>query len=212
MSMGPWKIRCRHTLPLAALALGLWLSAGVARADGEGVNTVGALYATLLDVMKNGQALGPPGRYAQIAPVIPRVFDIPFMTRLAIGPGWEALDEMQRQQVTQAFERYIAAVYADRFDSYSGEKLRVIGEQASNGGPVILSEIVKSNGDPVRINYLMRQSGGTWQIADVYLNGTISELATRRSEFASILRYQGINGLIATLNNKAVSLGAAHAS
>ena len=212
--MGPWMIRCRHTLPLAAVALGLWLalSAGAARAEGEGANTVGALYATLLDVMKNGQALGPSGRYAQIAPVIPRLFDIPLMTRLAIGPGWEALDEAQRRQVTQAFGRYIAAVYADRFDSYSGEKLRVIGEHASNGGSVILSEIVKSNGDPVHINYLIRQSGGNWQIADVYLNGTISELATRRSEFASILRYQGINGLIATLNGKAVSLGAARAS
>jgi phospholipid transport system substrate-binding protein len=60
----------------------------------------------------------------------------------------------------------------------------------------------------VNINYLVRQNGGTWQIADVYLDGTISELATRRSEFASILRTQGINGLIAMLNNKAAVLAA----
>ena len=48
----------------------------------------------------------------------------------------------------------------------------------------------------------------TWQIADVYLNGTISELATRRSEFAAILRTRGINGLIAMLNTKADALSA----
>ena len=55
------------------------------------------------------------------------------------------------------------------------------------------------------------QNGGVWQIADVYLNGTISELATRRAEFAGILRSQGINGLIGTLNAKADQLVLARA-
>ena len=91
---------------------------------------------------------------------------------------------------------------------YSGERLQVTGEQPSPGGTLITTEIVKSNGEPVPLNYLMRQNGSAWQIADVYLNGTISELATRRSEFGSILRAQGIDGLIATLNNKADSLAA----
>ena len=82
------------------------------------------------------------------------------------------------------------------------------GEQPSPGGTLITTEIVKSNGEPVRLNYLMRQNGGLWRIADVYLNGTISELATRRSEFGSILRAQGIDGLIAMLNTKADILAA----
>ena len=82
------------------------------------------------------------------------------------------------------------------------------GEQSSAGGTIITSQIVKSSGEPVNINYLMRQNGGGWQIADVYLNGTISELATRRSEFAAILRTRGIDGLIAMLNTKANTLSA----
>ena len=49
----------------------------------------------------------------------------------------------------------------------------------------------------------MRQEGGSWQIADIYVDGTISEVATRRSEFAAILRNQGIDGLIEALNRKA---------
>ena len=69
---------------------------------------------------------------------------------------------------------------------------------------IVQTRIVKSNGEPVHINYLMRDN----KIADVYLNGTISELATRRSEFASILRTRGINGLIAMLNTKADALSA----
>lgn len=177
-----------------------------------GMEAVRTLYNTLLSTMRNGPALGPRGRYAQIEPTIRQVFDIPFMSRLAVGPEWAGLTPLQQQQVSLAFERYVTAVYAERFDSYSGERLQVTGEQPSGGGVIITSQIVKSNGQPVSINYLMRQNGGLWQIADIYLDGTISELATRRSEFAAILRTSGINGLIETLNAKANSLASARTS
>jgi phospholipid transport system substrate-binding protein len=203
--------RRERCLTLAGTALCLALTAlspPAAAIGAGGTDTVRSLYDTLLTTMRNGPALGAHGRFAQIAPVVRRVFDIQFMTRLAVGPEWASLSEPQRQQVSQAFERYIAAIYAERFDSYSGERLQVTGEQPSSGGTMITSQIVKSNGEPVHINYLMRQNGGMWQIADVYLDGTISELATRRSEFASILRTQGIAGLIQTLNTKANTLSA----
>jgi phospholipid transport system substrate-binding protein len=173
-----------------------------------GSDAIRGLYATLLATMQNGPALGARGRYERIAPVVRQVFDIQYMTRLAVGPEWARLSETERQQVAQAFQRYIAAIYADRFDSYSGERLLVTGERPAAGGAIVTSQIIKSNGEPVNINYLMRNNGGAWQIADVYLDGTISELATRRSEFASILRSSGINGLIQTLNAKANTLAA----
>jgi phospholipid transport system substrate-binding protein len=200
----------RRTLIVSALALCASLALPVHYAGavpgGNGADTVRAFYSTLLDTMRNGRQLGAQGRYAKLAPAISQTFDIPLMTRLAVGPDWNTLNPGQQAQVTQAFERYIAAVYAERFDSYAGEQLKVTGEQASPAGTVITSQIVKSNGEPVNVNYLMRQNGGSWQVADVYLNGTISELATRRSEFSGILRAQGINGLITALNNKAAAL------
>ena len=198
-----------RTFTGALLCLALLAPSPRAVAMGTGgTETVRSFYSTLLSTMQNGPALGAQGRYARLAPVVRRLFDIPLMTRLAIGPEWASLSEAQRQQVTQAFERYIAAIYAERFDSYSGEQLQVTGEQSSPGGTVITSRIVKSDGQPVNINYLMRDNGGVWQIADVYLDGTISELATRRSEFAAILRTRGINGLIEALNTKAAALTA----
>jgi phospholipid transport system substrate-binding protein len=50
---------------------------------------------------------------------------------------------------------------------------------------------------------MMRQEGGGWLVSDIYLDGTISEIATRRSEFAAIVRSQGVDGLVAALNRKA---------
>jgi phospholipid transport system substrate-binding protein len=48
----------------------------------------------------------------------------------------------------------------------------------------------------------MRRNGDSWLISDIYLDGAISEVATRRSEFAAILKTGGIGGLIAALNRK----------
>jgi phospholipid transport system substrate-binding protein len=173
--------------------------------------TVRRFYDTLLDTMRNGPNLGDRGRYEKLAPVIGQVFDIPYMAQTAVGPTWASLTPAQKQQLIEAFGRYVAATYAERFDDYSGEQFRVTGEQPYGSGVVVQSQIVKSDGEPVSINYLMRKDGDTWRIADVYLTGTISEVATERSEFSSVLRRQGIDGLIAMLNRKADTLVASNA-
>jgi phospholipid transport system substrate-binding protein len=113
------------------------------------------------------------------------------------------MSESQRQQVTDSFGRYISAIYADRFDSYAGQKLQVTDEQPTAAGVMVRSQIIKANGEPVRVDYLMRRNGASWLISDIYLDGAISEVATRRSEFAAILRTDGVDGLIVALNRKA---------
>jgi phospholipid transport system substrate-binding protein len=196
---------------LAGIAVVLLLFAaprpGLAVAASGG-DIVQGLYNTLLVTMKNGRTLGQSGRYAQLAPVIQRSFDLPLMARLSVGPVWATLSDAQKRQLIDGYGRYISAIYAERFDSYHGQKLEVTGEDPAPAGMLVKSRIIKADGDPVRVDYLMRQSGDTWLIADVYLDGTISELATRRSEFASIIRNQGIDGLIEALNHKADMLTA----
>ena len=172
-------------------------------APASGGDTVQGLYDALLSTMKNGRTLGQSGRFTQLEPVIRRTFDIASMARLSVGSSWASLTEAQRLQVTESFGRYIAAIYADRFDSYAGQKLQVTGEQPAAAGVIVRSQIVMAKGEPVKINYMMRRNGNTWLISDIYLDGAISEVATRRSEFAAILKSQGIDGLIAALNRKA---------
>ena len=165
--------------------------------------TVQGLYDALLGTMKNGRALGQSGRFMQLEPVIRRIFDLPTMARLSVGPTWAGMNEVQRRQVIESFGRYISATYADRFDSYAGQKLQVMGEEPNAGGLMVKSQIVKANGEPVKVDYMMRHNGEGWLISDVYLDGAISEVATRRSEFGAIIRADGVDGLIAALNRKA---------
>jgi phospholipid transport system substrate-binding protein len=186
----------------AGLGLGM-LSYPVHATPASGGDTVQGLYEVLLNTMKNGRILGQSGRFTQLDPVIRRSFDIASMARLSVGPTWAGLSEARRQQVTESFARYISATYADRFDSYAGQKLEVTGEQPAPSGVMVRSQIIKANGEPVKVDYMMRRNGDGWLISDIYLDGAISEVATRRSEFATILRNEGVDGLIAALNRKA---------
>ena len=161
-----------------------------------------AFHETLISTMKDGRTLSESGRYARIEPVVHRVFDLPLMSRLAIGASWSTLSPAQQQVAIAAFGAYIAATYADRFDSFSGQRMEVVAQQPSSSGMIVRTRIIKSNGEPVSVDYAMRQNDGAWQISDVYLDGTISQLATQRSEFGAILRREGFEGLIATLQRK----------
>jgi len=103
------------------------------------------------------------GRYAKLEPMILKAFDVPYMTRMAVRQSWAATPELKQHQVAEAFGRYITATWADRFDSYSGEKLEVTGEQPYAAGNLVHPRIVESNGEPVGIDYLMRRNGEAWQ-------------------------------------------------
>ena len=164
--------------------------------------SVRGFYKVLLLTMKNARTLGQSGRYTTLAPVVNNVFDVAAMARLAVGPGWDGISPAQQQQLTLAFGRYISATYADRFNSYSGEQLQVTGDEPYASGVIVETQIVRTGQQPVTINYMMREHNGAWQISDVYLDGTISQLATQRSEFHSILARQGVDGLISALTHK----------
>lgn len=184
-----------------ALAVGI-IANQAAAASPDPQTSVRSFYDVLLRTMKNGPALGQSGRYATLSPIVHIVFDVPLMTRLAVGPSWQALTPTQQRQLIDAFGRYVSATYAYRFDNYSGQQLEVTGDQPFGAEVIVNTRIVETGNDPVTINYLMRQHGDSWQISDVYLDGTISQLATQRSEFQSILQRQGVDGLIAALNRK----------
>lgn len=190
------------SLCLAALLIcGLLAHRAVAAADEQGV--VSGFYGVLLGNMKDGRMLGESGRYARLAPVVNATFDIPFMTRLAVGPYWANLTATQQQQLVAAFAHYVAATYADQFDSYSGQQLQVEGERPYSGDVTVQTNIVKSDGEKRRLDYRMHQNQGVWQIMDVFLDGTISQLAVHRSEFHSILQRDGVDGLVSALKRKA---------
>jgi phospholipid transport system substrate-binding protein len=198
----------RSILAAAIAALSPSIPFAAAPAEGSPAATIETFYQTLLSTMKEGQSLGFAGRRERLAPAIKQAFDLPLMTRLMVGPQWQALPPEQQQRLVDAFTDFSIATYANRFDDYSGEKFQVDPQAApgANGAATVHTRLVKSDGEPVTLDYQMRDSSGNWRIVDVYLAGTVSELATRRSEFSAVLRRGGAEALVDLLQQKTAQL------
>jgi phospholipid transport system substrate-binding protein len=162
-----------------------------------------SFYGSLLDTMKQAKQLGVKGRYDKLSPVLAKTYDLPSMSKLAVGPSWSALTPQQQAAIINAFTRMTIATYASRFDGFSGEQFQILEtSDRTNGDKIVKTQIVKSDGGTVPLNYLMRKSGTDWKIVDIYLDGTISELANRRAEFGAILKSGGPDALVVSLNKQ----------
>lgn len=168
---------------------------------------IGAFYDALLATMKQADRLEIRGRYDRLAPVIRSTFDLEAMTRIAVGPEWNSIAQEQQTELIANFTRMTVATYANRFDGYSGERFEVDpASEARSTGRIVRTKLIPATGEPVTLNYLMRGSADDWKIVDVYLTGTISELAIRRSEFGALLKAGGPNALNESLRQQAEKL------
>jgi phospholipid transport system substrate-binding protein len=197
----------RRTLITASLGFLVFGRAIAAPAAAGAAAAISAFYATLLAVMKKAKGQSFQKRFSELQPAIVKTFDLASMTRIAVGPKWASLSSGERQKLIAAFRRYTIATYTSNFDSYSGERFEVSPNPVANpNGVIVESRLIQSDGEPVTLNYLMQQRGGGWQVVDVYLKGTISQLAVRRSEFGAVLSRSGAEGLVRVLQQKAAAL------
>lgn len=159
-------------------------------------------YDALTAAMKGGSKIGFNGRYKKLEPVIKEVFNLPLMTKIAVGPTWPTISEPDQKALIAAFTRMTIANYAKNFDSFDGQKFVVDPNVQTRGeDKIVQSKMVQSDNSTVPFNYRMREADGAWKVIDIFLNGYVSELATRRSDFASTLSASGPKGLITKINN-----------
>jgi phospholipid transport system substrate-binding protein len=187
------------------MSVALAVRAG-ATAEPEAAQVIGAFDDTLLSVMKNAASLGFEGRYDRLQGAIDHTFNLPLMTRIVIGSHWAGLTAADREAVTAAFRRFVIATYARRFDGYGGENFRIDETRPTGSGLLVRTELLRPDDPPVTLTYVFQDDGtGRLLAVDVFLTGTISELATRRSEFGAILDRDGVPGLLKALEQKSAA-------
>lgn len=189
-----------RTLLIALAAAVPVVAAPPAFAADPAQNTVDALHAGLLSVMKSGGTQASRAR--AVAPVVDRTFDLPLMTRLSVGPAWTTIPAAQQAGLVQAFRNLTVAQYAKNFSSFGGERF-VMGAVETRGGDKLVRTTLNAGRTTESLNYRLRASGGQWKIIDVYYRNAISQLATRRADFARVLKTGGAPALIAHLNRLA---------
>ena len=198
--LAAWRAALTLTLAAAPLA------AGPAAPDAG--RTASDFYGVLVTAMKQGPQLGFEGRRRLLDPEIRRDFNLPLMTRIVVGLTWRTLSEGRQQALVTAFSDFTVASYASEFKEFGGERF-VVEPGATplpSGDVIVHTRLLTTDGKTVQLDYLMRAAAGRWQIIDVYLTGTISELAARRSEFSTVLRQGGIDALLKLMRDKTAKL------
>ena len=158
------------------------------------------LNAVLLDVMQNADSWGYTGRFDRLNPLLNELFDFKLMGRVAVGAYWKSLDDAQRETLVESFGQLSIASFAARFDGYSGETFEIVSAEKSVRDTILVkTRLIKSNGEPVALNYLTRKSGEAWRIIDIFLDARFSELARLRADYTSVMRREGYDALINTI-------------
>lgn len=142
-------------------------------------------------------------RLARFRELFHNDFDIPGIGRFVLGRYWRTATPQQQQEFLGLFQEYIVRAYSTRLGQYGGEPFRVTGARPNGGETIVSSEIVRSNGTPVAVDwYLAGNAPGQYKITDVYVGG-VSMAVTQRDEFASIIqRNGGVPGLLSQLRQK----------
>ena len=157
----------------------------------------------LLNVMKVSETLSTQQRYDKLKPVLDISFHFPLMVQIAVGAHWGDADQELRLKVTNSFRRLSISTLATLFDGYSGESFVY---RKNFLGPyktiIVVTDLLKSDKTRIEISYVTRKFLNGWRIIDVILDGGISELKVKKSEYRQILKTEGIYGLIDLLDKK----------
>ncbi|MAE93981.1 MAG: hypothetical protein CL910_04920 [Deltaproteobacteria bacterium] len=189
-------------LPLTATPLGAVESAG-GNDLGQARETMRGFYGELLECMQQGEQLGLEGRRAKLEPAVAEAYDLPLMAAKVLGRHWRSLSDDDKGRWVDTFRRLTVATYAERFGAWNGEALTIDDAEAGARGTIVVhTRIERVNAEAVPVHYRMKAREGRWRVIDVFLNGTVSELALRRSEYGSVIRKDGIAPLIERLEAK----------
>ncbi len=176
--------------------------------DSAVIAPIQRLYNALLGVMKIGPTTPFARRFDQLAPTIDAVFDLTAILQTSVGPSWNAMLADQQSALRTAFRRYTIATYVANFDAFTGQRFEVSPEARTlpNNEQVASSRIIPASGEAHRLDYVMRQVNGAWQVVDVLADGTISRVAVQRSDFRRLLLQGGSAALVVSLQSKADQL------
>jgi len=146
-----------------------------------------------------------PARQADIQRVLQTNFDLPYMGQTALGVNWNKANEAERARFLKAAESAEARAYSERFGQYGGQTL-TIGKVTPrpNGLFIVDSQLSQTSGQPIKLQWEVRDAGRGPRITDVKVEG-VSMVMTRRSDFNSYIQSHGgsVEPLIAELESRA---------
>jgi phospholipid transport system substrate-binding protein len=189
-----------------ALALGLCLAAMTSNAnDGDAVAVVERLHAGIVAAAADRDST-VEDRYAALEPLIESTHDLESIARLTVRRQWADFTDDERRRFLAAFERLSVMTYASRFAGVGEGTFEIAGRgDAGRGRIEVNARIIRSDADPVPLDYVLEESAAGWRIVNIFADG-VSDLALKRAEYQRILAQGSIEDLIVHITAQADDL------
>jgi phospholipid transport system substrate-binding protein len=131
------------------------------------------------------------------------------MTALAVGANWRKATPEQKQRLSDEFRSLLVRTYASSLASFGSQKFdfRPLRMKPEDTDVTVQVRVLQPGAQPVVVEYDMEKTPRGWKCYDVRVAG-ISLVVNYRTEFANLVRENGIDGLIRALAAKNKSLEA----
>ncbi|MEJ0087708.1 MAG: ABC transporter substrate-binding protein [Pseudomonadota bacterium] len=152
----------------------------------------------------------PTGLYKLVGETLLPHFDTPYSAQLVLGKYWRTATADQRKRFVEAFYNSLLYTYGDAMIDFTADRLRVLPTKVDDttDRATVRTEIKRSNGTKVQVNYSLRKVNGEWKAWDVVIDG-ISYVKSYREDYGAEVDQKGLDAVIARLEAKANSAKAA---
>mgnify|MGYP001337989382 CR=1 FL=1 len=147
-------------------------------------------------------------REAKFRSLLSQGFDLRFIGRFVLGRDWRRATPEQQNDYIALYGEFLLQTYASRLGGYSGETMTVTGaRQASEKDIVVSTTLDRPGGLDINADWRVRVIEGRYRIIDVAVEG-ISMAFTQRSDFAAVIKRDGIEGLLTILRARTTKISA----
>jgi phospholipid transport system substrate-binding protein len=152
----------------------------------------------------------PTGLYQLVEQTLLPNFDTPYAAQLVLGQHWRNATPEQRKRFVEAFYKSLLYTYGDAMIDFTADRLKVLPTKvaAEDTKATVRTEIKRSNGTKVAVNYSMRKVNNAWKAWDVVIDG-ISYVKSYREDYGTQVQQQGLDAVIAQLEARAANARAA---
>ncbi|HTU65340.1 MAG TPA: ABC transporter substrate-binding protein [Steroidobacteraceae bacterium] len=146
----------------------------------------------------------PTGLYALVESTLLPNFDTPYSAQLVLGVNWKKASPEQQKRFVDAFYHSLLYTYGDAMVDFTGDRLKVFPTKVApeDTRATVRTEIKRSNGTKVAVNYSLRKVDGQWKAWDVVIDG-ISYVKSYREDYGAQVQQQGLDAVIKRLEQKA---------
>lgn len=189
-------------LAAAVLAVMLGFAGAAAMAASDPMATVQQTVQQVLSIVKDpSYKSATSARREKLREVIAPRFDFSEMARSAMGYHWRTLSPAQRDEFVRLFTGLLQASYMGKIEGYKGQKIVYVKETQNGATAQVNTNIVPSGGDPISVNYRLKQDDGSWKVYDVLID-QISLVSNYRNQFNRIMNEKGYDQLVSALKQK----------